>query len=141
MSIISKQIGWSQESNLLYEILKQLNKLTGLFKPKYKVYSALLQQSSSTPPTAIVLQDDFNGDFTYTRDSDGTYKIISALQLFDPSKTFILIGNTTNLTIRDMITYNITNPNSEINLFTTDENGILKDNILVNTPIEIRVYN
>lgn len=27
MAIISKQIGWSQESNLLYEILKQLDKL------------------------------------------------------------------------------------------------------------------
>lgn len=45
MAILSKQIGWSQESNLLWEILKQLNRLTGLFKPKYKIYTALLTQS------------------------------------------------------------------------------------------------
>jgi hypothetical protein len=30
MAIISKQIGWSQESNLLWQILKQLNRLTGV---------------------------------------------------------------------------------------------------------------
>jgi hypothetical protein len=45
---VSRQIGWSQESNLLYQILKQLNKLTSIMfglKPKYKVYTALLTQS------------------------------------------------------------------------------------------------
>jgi hypothetical protein len=48
MAQISRQIGWSQESNLLYQILKQLNKLTSIMfglKPKYKVYTALLTQS------------------------------------------------------------------------------------------------
>ena len=45
---ISRQIGWSNESNLLYQILKQLTKLTGVIfnlTPKYKVYTALLTQS------------------------------------------------------------------------------------------------
>jgi hypothetical protein len=45
---ISRQIGWSNESNLLYQILKQLTKLTGVIfnlTPKYKVYTALLSQS------------------------------------------------------------------------------------------------
>jgi hypothetical protein len=48
MAQVSRGIGWSQESNLLYQILKQLNKLTSIMfglKPKYKVYSALLTQS------------------------------------------------------------------------------------------------
>jgi hypothetical protein len=52
MGIISRQIGWSQESNLLWQILKQLSRLTStLFSlkeaatPKYKVYTALLTQS------------------------------------------------------------------------------------------------
>ena len=48
MGILRKQIGWSQESNLLWEILRQLNKLAGAIfnlKPKYKVYTALLTQS------------------------------------------------------------------------------------------------
>ena len=48
MAQVSRQIGWSQESNLLYQILNQLNKLTSVLfglKPKYKVYTALLTQS------------------------------------------------------------------------------------------------
>jgi len=52
MAIPSRQIGWSTESNLLWQILKQLTRLTStLFSlkeaatPKYKVYTALLTQS------------------------------------------------------------------------------------------------
>jgi len=52
MGIPLRGIGWSQESNLLYQILKQLNKLTSIIfglkesaTPKYKVYTALLTQS------------------------------------------------------------------------------------------------
>lgn len=50
---VSQQIGWSQESNLLWEILKQLNKLAGLFKPKYKVYTALLTQSGGSGTSSL----------------------------------------------------------------------------------------
>ncbi len=53
MSIPAKQIGWSNESNLLWYILKQLNKLTSIIfnlKPKYKVYTALLTQSGVNDP-------------------------------------------------------------------------------------------
>jgi hypothetical protein len=52
MAIQNRQIGWSQESNLLWQILKQINKLTSVIfglkeaaTPKYKVYTALLTQS------------------------------------------------------------------------------------------------
>jgi hypothetical protein len=50
MASVSRQIGWSQESNLLYQILKQLIRLTSvIFKlnPKYKVFTALLTQSGT----------------------------------------------------------------------------------------------
>jgi hypothetical protein len=54
MAIPSRQIGWGTESNLLWQILKQLTRLTStLFSlkeaatPKYKVYTALLTQNSS----------------------------------------------------------------------------------------------
>jgi hypothetical protein len=45
---ISRQIGWGTESNLLYQILKQITRLTSIMfslKPKYKVFTALLTQS------------------------------------------------------------------------------------------------
>lgn len=51
---VSRQIGWSNESNLLYQILKQLNKLTSVLfnlKPKYKVFTATLTQSGGTNPS------------------------------------------------------------------------------------------
>ena len=53
---ISRQIGWSQESNLLYQILKQLNKLTSIMfglKPKYKVFTALVSQIGSSSPDVL----------------------------------------------------------------------------------------
>jgi hypothetical protein len=57
MAIQNRQIGWSQESNLLWQILKQINKLTSVIfglkeaaTPKYKVYTALLTQSGEDDP-------------------------------------------------------------------------------------------
>jgi|LakMenEpi03Aug12_release.lakeMendotaPanAssembly.Ray.scaffolds.fasta_scaffold103928_4 hypothetical protein len=79
---VSRQIGWSNESNLLYQILKQLNRLTSVLfglkeaaTPKYKVYTALLTQNgaddflelSSGPVTkgvTYVIAIDSDGDFT-----------------------------------------------------------------------------
>jgi hypothetical protein len=57
---VSRQIGWSNESNLLYQILKQLNRLTSVLfglkeaaTPKYKVYTALLTQSGGSSGQGI----------------------------------------------------------------------------------------
>ena len=64
MASISRQIGWSQESNLLYQILNQLSRLTStLFSlkeaatPKYKVYTALLTQSGGSDELGIQYGD------------------------------------------------------------------------------------
>lgn len=66
---VSRQIGWSNESNLLYQILKQLTKLTAVIfslKPKYKVYSALLEQQTDGTVSVIAEFDNTAGvaDFT-----------------------------------------------------------------------------
>jgi hypothetical protein len=60
MAIQNRQIGWSQESNLLWQILKQINKLTSVIfglkeaaTPKYKVYTALLTQSGGGNPDSL----------------------------------------------------------------------------------------
>lgn len=88
---ISRQIGWSNESNLLYQILKQLTKLTGVIfnlTPKYKVYTALLTQSGgdnivningSDLTIGVTYQiDDSSGGADYTNvgapnNDNGTY--------------------------------------------------------------------
>jgi hypothetical protein len=55
MSVPNRQIGWSQESNLLWYILSQLKRLSSVIftlkeaaTPKYKVYTALLTQSGES---------------------------------------------------------------------------------------------
>lgn len=88
---ISRQIGWSNESNLLYQILKQLTKLTSVIfnlTPKYKVYTALLTQSGgdnivningSDLTIGVTYQiDDSSGGADYTNvgapnNDNGTY--------------------------------------------------------------------
>lgn len=83
MSIPSRQIGWSQESNLLWYILSQLKRLSSVIftlkeaaTPKYKVYTALLTQSGgnnfqsiSSGPLTIgvtyqIISQGANDDFT-----------------------------------------------------------------------------
>ena len=77
MAISSRQIGWGTESNLLWQILKQLNHLTNILfglkeaaTPKYKVYTALVSQSGGDD-----LQQIFGGDLiigvTYQIFDDG----------------------------------------------------------------------
>jgi hypothetical protein len=60
MAIPSRQIGWGTESNLLWQILKQLNKLTSVLfglkeaaTPNYKVFTALLTQSGASSPDVL----------------------------------------------------------------------------------------
>jgi hypothetical protein len=94
MAIPSRQIGWGTESNLLWQILKQLTRLTStLFSlkeaatPKYKVFTALVTQSggdefigiSSGELTIGVTYEinlDNSGDFTNVgapNNNQGTY--------------------------------------------------------------------
>jgi len=82
MAIPNRQIGWSQESNLLWEITKQMDKLTKVVSASaapvesYKVYTALLTQSGGDEPdtavdgaltigrTYLIQNNDGSGDFT-----------------------------------------------------------------------------
>lgn len=49
MAIPSKQIGWSQEANLYYELLKQLNRLTAVMS------KVTLEPGTTTTTTTVVL--------------------------------------------------------------------------------------
>jgi hypothetical protein len=88
---VSRQIGWSQESNLLYQILKQLNKLTSIMfdlKPKYKVYTALLTQTGTDAPVATVLENTI-GNITWEYFGTGIYNCKSICN-FIGNKTHFL---------------------------------------------------
>lgn len=66
MAIPSRQIGWSAEDNLLWQISKQLEQLTNVTAkgcttttttttlPAYRVYTALLSQTGGDSPNAVI---------------------------------------------------------------------------------------
>jgi len=66
MAIPSRQIGWSAEDNLLWQISKQLEQLTNVTAkgcttttttttlPAYSVYTALLSQTGGDNPNAVI---------------------------------------------------------------------------------------
>jgi len=94
MAQISRQIGWSQESNLLYQILNQLNKLTSVLfglKPTYKVYTALLSQAGEDAPVPTVLENTLGETLSYTRTDEGTY-VITTTGIFPQNKTWAVIN-------------------------------------------------
>ncbi len=200
MGIISRQIGWSQESNLLWQILKQLNRLTSIMfglKPKYKVYTALLTQSggdtpdglNSGPVTKGVTYEiaGSDGDFSNVgapNNNDGTFfiatnnetpnsygsgslkyntgaPVVTVLEntigniwfVYDgvgqyrlSSEGLFTEGKSWCITAIVLYGENLWEGNMEranenrYRIFTT-ENAILVDDLLGDTPIEIRVYS
>ena len=94
MAIGNRQIGWSQESNLLWNISAQIQKLISVISkslaPKYKVYTALLTQSGDRGNIDTIcdgelivgvtyyINNNVNGDFTNVgapNNTNGTYFI------------------------------------------------------------------
>ena len=120
--------------NYLGTTLKEFkSKLLG-----YRTYTALLTQTGTTPPTAVVLENSL-GEITFTYDGVGFYTMHSATNAFTENKTISLNtvssdpGNPAFITTRWC-------SSSEycIQMFKTDADGY---NGLVNATIEIRVYN
>jgi hypothetical protein len=144
MAIPSRQIGWGTESNLLWQILKQLSRLTStLFSlkeaatPKYKVYTALLTQSGENAPVVTVLENTI-GNISFNYGTAGVY-VITCDNLFIENKTWytpVIISNIANITNGEIVWRNV----NEIRII-TNLDGALADGVLSNTPIEIRIYN
>lgn len=100
---VSRGIGWSNESNLLYQILKQLNRLSSIIfglKPKYKVYRGLITQTGSNEPTVEVFENTSGIDITWDFDQPGSNIITGTFSSTqDASKIlcFTNINSTTGL--------------------------------------------
>lgn len=89
-----QQIGWSTEAKLLWQILQKLIRLTGVIfniKPKYKVYTALLTQSGTDAPTAIVLENTLGFDILWQYNNVGNYAVDYSI-IFDSNKTACFIS-------------------------------------------------
>lgn len=112
--------------------------------PSYKVYTALLNQSGTDAPVAVVLENTLGITITYIRNVAGDYTAtFSAYQTVDKVVLFINSSYGANVVIGAYI--NPTNGGTVIAGFgieTARITGVITDddNLLINTSIEIRVY-
>lgn len=104
---------------------------------KPKTYKALLTQSGTSAPTAVVLENTL-GDIVWTRNDTGYY-FGTLLGAFTSGKTLLLIGQNYGNDKKE-ITY--INLDSEDSIYIeTVDNGVNSDSVLVNSvSILIEVY-
>jgi len=144
MAIPSRQIGWGTEENLLWQISKQLEYLTGVtynasIRP-YKVYTAILSQTGTDAPEQNVLENTLGTGLIYTYDSLGAYYAQLESGTFDPAKTFINITSSYYSVPYTIYSSILNTDNSYLIIGTFDESG---GNVELDgdASIEIRVYN
>lgn len=109
----------------------------------YKVYTALLTQSGTSDPTAVILENTLGAPVTFSRAGNGTYYITcSAFNFFTINKTFICPIVTDSVLKR--YTMRAVSPTT-IELQTFGDFSLTPptsvDNLLSDDGIEIRVYN
>jgi hypothetical protein len=111
--------------------------------PSYKVYSAILNQTGTDAPTAIVLENTLGVPFTWYYDSQGNYYIEATSNVFFENKTvlvpgvinFVALNSSGYLANKFFITTLASNP------MIVGYSPMPLDDLLNNTFIEIRVYN
>lgn len=114
--------------------------INGAVVAPFKKYVALLNQSSTNAPTAIVLENTFSEIPTFSRTSTGVYKL-ELIDSFTLDKTFIITGSADiSAGTGDFATVIARRFDEDTITLYTYDNFTSSDNMLVNTSIEIRVY-
>jgi hypothetical protein len=114
-------------------------------EPAYKVYTALLSQTGTNPPVATVLENTLGVNLTFSYLAAGVYTI-NNLNGWDRTKLWYGIsglGDSGVINIipgRVVISIEGPNPDMLIVCYNNDYSSAI-DQQLVETPIEIRVYN
>lgn len=107
----------------------------------YKIYTALITQTGTSVPTVNVFKNTI-GDIVWTYDNPGYYSA-NLIGAFVTGKTFLYVGAITgNTSIGPGVIEFIGNVDPDsVQLNTQSNLFVSQNNQLVNTPIEIRVYN
>ena len=105
----------------------------------YKVYTALLTQSGTNAPVATVLENTLGGDIVWSREDIGVY-VGTSINMFTLNKTF-LYSKTKVYSADDSTEYSMSDSDIDKVYVTTIVAGASEDGVMLNTPIEIRVYN
>lgn len=103
-----------------------------------KVYRALVTQSSTTAPTATVLENSLGGTLVWARSSTGTYTA-TLTGAFTSAKTFITQPGESG-TIAAIKNVIAVRTSADVVTITTGSGGTLEDSVLSSYPVEILVY-
>jgi hypothetical protein len=125
-----------QEMDSNFEYLEELAENSST-QTSYKVYTALLTQEGENDPVATILENTLDFTITWTYNGIGNYDGISS-EAFDKNKTFIIIGKGQSSSPVFAI---VSLDNQSIKIRTYDDSLEDSDNVLLYTPIEIRIYN
>lgn len=103
-----------------------------------KVYRALVTQSSTSAPTATVLENSLGGTVVWARGSTGTYTATLAAA-FTTDKTFVMSSGSTGAitAVKDVVT---ARTSADVITVNTGAAGTAADGILSAYAIEILVY-
>lgn len=102
----------------------------------YSTYVALLTQTGTSAPTAIVLENTLGVTPTFTYNGAGQYKINVALA--NLNKVFYTMPNKAQFDLCEAKVQSI--DSAGFNLRSIDDTGANLNGLMENTPIEIRIY-
>ncbi|WP_281225943.1 hypothetical protein [Flavobacterium aquiphilum] len=105
----------------------------------YKVYTALLTQTGTSAPTAIVLENTLGVTISWSYTSTGFYTFTSSANIFTTNKTIIFTTKSLAGSFGMAFNANISSFTSG-DIIVSNSSGLM-DNSLSNASIEIRVYS
>ena len=107
---------------------------------KYAVYSALISQTSTDAPTAIVLENTLGGTVSWSYDSEGHYSG-TLTGAFTTGKTFITTAGGSELNACTFTNCSWLTSNEFLLHCINVTGATYSDGLMLNTPLEIRVYS
>jgi hypothetical protein len=129
-----------EEDGIYTDNLTVYGKVNGIpVDPPYYRYTAILNQSGTSAPTADVKESSF-GDIVWVRNNPGEY--LGIIQNWElgailGSELTVMINN---VTFDGIVSAQYTPTNNTIDVYTTQIGVGFVDNYLINTTIEIRYY-
>lgn len=128
-----------EQDGMVVPNLTVTNSINGAPVVNYRKYIALISQTGTNPPTATILENTL-GDIVFSYVGVGIYDAVLTGQ-FLADKTWIVAGSAdVNAGAGDFATLDIRRFDNDTIKLRTYDNFTGADDMLVNTSIEIRVY-
>lgn len=106
----------------------------------YTVYSALITQTGTNAPTAVVLENTIPGTMTWSYSNIGEYQLRNSGTPFTANKVQVFVNRGQEVTSSEPIRWVYQNT-SDIFIKTQNISGVNTNGLITNGSIEIRIYS